>query len=370
MVARRKVRDCETPSPTRLEACAPRIPSRSLTFREQDGLLPLMPKRFERRQDWDARIPPEFPPRRRYLIGVSGGRDSVALLHWLVAQGYRELVVCHLDHGLRGPAARADARFVERLAQRDDLLFASARVDVAALAAKKKQSIETAARTARLDFFAQVARRRRCSTIFLGHHANDLVETFLFNLLRGSGQRATRHVSKQTINGVELTIVRPLSGVWREEIDTYIEAHRLRFREDATNQNLAATRNRLRHRLLPMIEKEFGRGVRQSLWRAAEIAAAEDAALETMLPKNLADARQLPLALQRRAVRRWLQAHAVSDIGFELIESVRALLDPSNRVAKVNLPGNRHARRRAGTFFIEDLPHTKSTKEHKGKKAL
>ncbi|MGI8436091.1 MAG: tRNA lysidine(34) synthetase TilS [Chthoniobacterales bacterium] len=329
-----------------------------------------MNKSAQPERGWESAVLRDFPPQRRYLIGVSGGRDSVALLHWLQTQGYRKLVVCHLDHALRGRASRADERFVERLAQRDDLPFASARVEVAARATEKKQSIETAARSARLEFFAQVARRRRCSTIFLGHHADDLVETFLFNLLRGSGQRATRPVSAQTINGVELTIVRPLLGVWREEIDAYVSAHRLRFREDATNQRLIATRNRLRHRVLPMIEKEFGRAVRQNLWRAAEIAAAEDVALEAMLPKDFASARNLPLALQRRATRRWLQEHAVSDIGFQLIENVRALLDPGHRTAKVNLPGNRHARRRAGQFFVEDLPHTKSTKERKGKKPL
>ena len=315
-----------------------------------------MTKRVHLLRAWDASVLRDFPTGRRYLIGVSGGRDSVVLLHWLLAQGYQKLVVCHLDHGLRGRAAQADARFVERLAAQAKLPFVLQCEDVKARAAKSKCSIETAARAARHEFFAAVGRRRRCPTIFLGHHADDLAETFLFNLLRGSGsegQRAIRAVSTQRVKKFGLTIVRPLLGVWREEIDAYVGAHQLRFREDASNQSLGPMRNRIRHRILPMLEKEFGRGVRQSLWRAAEIAAEEHAALEEMMPPDLRDARKLPVALQRRAVRRWLREHAIADIGFELIERVRALLDPSGDVAKVNLPGNRHARRRSGKLFIE-----------------
>ncbi len=305
---------------------------------------------------WPSAVLREFPPTRRYLVGVSGGRDSVALLHWLQALGYRKLIVCHLDHGMRGRASAADARFVERLAAADKLPFELRREDVKARAARDRCSIETAARAARLDFFAQVGRRRRCPTIFLGHHADDLAETFLFHLLRGSGTaglRSIQAVARHVIEQRELTLVRPLLGVWREEIDRYAEEHRLRFREDASNSSLEPTRNRLRHRIIPLLEKEFGRTVRQSLWRAAEIAGAEEAAWAAMMPPDLAGARESSVALQRRAVRRWLRENEVSKISFELIEKVRALLDPANGVAKVNLPGDRHARRRGGKFFIE-----------------
>ena len=307
-------------------------------------------------REWDVPELRAFSPKARHLIGVSGGRDSVVLLHWLYAQGYRKLIVCHLDHGLRGRAGQADARFVERLATRLDLTLESHRADVRAQAAATRCSIETAARAARHEFFAEVSRRRRCATIFLGHQADDLAETFLFNLLRGSGsagQSSLRAVSQQKIAGRVLTLVRPLLGVWRAEIDGYVSAHGLRFREDASNQSLEPTRNRLRHRLIPLLEKELGRNVRETLWRAARIAADEDVALENMTPPHPLDARGLPVALQRRAVRRWLRENAVADIGFELIESVRALLDPASGVAKVNLPGDRHARRKAGKLFVE-----------------
>ncbi len=310
---------------------------------------------------WNAEIPRLFSATKRYLIGVSGGRDSVALLHWLVAVGYRKLIVCHLDHRLRGRTSAADARFVARLADINDLSFEEGAADVRTLAARTKQSIETAARAARYAFFAQVARRRRCDTIFLGHHADDLVETFLINLFRGagmSGQRAIREVSTRLIGKVQLTVVRPLLGAWRAEIDEYVSAHRLRFREDASNQQLHALRNRMRHRIIPLLEKEFGRDIRKTVRRAALIAGEEDSLLGEMLPPistqlAIKQLRNIPIALQRRALLQWLRFHSVPNLSFENVESVRSLLNATASPAKVNLPGGRHGRRRAGELFIE-----------------
>jgi len=300
----------------------------------------------------------------RYLIGVSGGRDSVALLHWLIECGYSKLIVCHLNHRLRGRSSRADAIFVQKLAARYDVDLALGAIDVRALAVRTKQSIETAARDARYKFFAQVAKRRRCRTIFLGHHADDLVETFLINLFRGAGPgglRAMRGVSIRKIDNMKLQIVRPLLGVSREQIDDYVREHGLKFREDASNKNLAPLRNRIRHRIIPEIEKQLGRNVRGTIWRAATIAAEEENFFEALLPDKLSKLtalavkplRAMPIAVQRRMLHEWLRARDVPDLSFDLIERVRALLDLSNRAAKTNLPQDRHVRRRAGQIFIE-----------------
>ena len=310
---------------------------------------------------WSEETLRSFPPDQRYLIGVSGGRDSVALLHWLGCLGYRKLVVCHLDHQLRGRSSTADARFVEKLAATNKLAFECGQTDVSRLARETKQSIEAAARAVRYSFFARVARRRRCRTILLGHHADDLVETFLINLFRGAGgagRQGIRPISLRSVDRVELIIVRPLLSVWRAEIDEYVRAHRLRFREDATNQKLDALRNRMRLRIIPGLEKEFGRDIRKTVYRMALIAAEEDAFLTEALPQTSArlsvkELRALPVALQRRAITQWLREQQVSDVGFVLVEQVRAMLDPEAGRAKVNLPGDRHARRRAGEIFIE-----------------
>src|SRR5436189_5699023 len=114
-----------------------------------------------------------FSPTRRHLIGVSGGRDSVALLDRLVDLGYENLFVCHLNHQLRGRSSDADARFVKKLAAKYDVDLEIGSANVRALAAKQKMSIEAAAREARYNFFMLVAKSRRTETIFLAHHADD-----------------------------------------------------------------------------------------------------------------------------------------------------------------------------------------------------
>jgi tRNA(Ile)-lysidine synthase len=330
-----------------------------------------------------------FLPDARYLIGVSGGRDSVTLLHWLITLGYERLVVCHLNHRLRGRSSDADARFVKMLVERynQEVLRQALRVpkarkrqrtarrttagriefelgsaNIRALAKKQKMSIETAAREARYTFFGETARRRNCRTIFVAHHADDLVETFLINLFRGAGNAglaAMREISTRRIDGVDLTIVRPFLYVWRQEIDDYVRERRLKFREDATNKNLAPLRNRIRHRIIPYLEKTLGRNIRQNIWRTAMITADEEKWIESeLLDSTHADLsvvklREMPVALQRRALLRWLRGQNISGIGFDAIERVRSLIDPDARIAKVNLSRNRHARRRAGKIFIE-----------------
>ncbi|MEO6871647.1 MAG: tRNA lysidine(34) synthetase TilS, partial [Chthoniobacterales bacterium] len=224
----------------------------------------------------------------------------------------------------------------------------------------RTESIEAAGRAARLEFFTKVGRRRRCLTIFLGHHADDQVETFLLRLFRGAGRRGLGAMQEVSQVG-PLKIVRPLLAVWRTEIDAYVAERGLKFREDASNAELAARRNRVRHNIVPELEKRFGRNLRSSLWRAANVLAEEDALLETLVPNELAERENLPVRtlaalsrpLQRRVILRWLHGHRVPDAGYEAIESVRRLLDPAMRVAKVNLPNDLHARRRAGVIFLE-----------------
>ena len=303
---------------------------------------------------------PGIPRTRRLLVGISGGLDSTALLHALVAHGCTKITLLHLNHSLRGPAADADAAFVRRLARRLGLPLITARADVAALARERKLSIETAAREARYVFFAGAARQTRCHTLVLAHHADDQAETFLFNLLRGggSGLGGMRLRTVREIDGVKLEILRPWLGLWRAEIEAYAAREKLRYRGDASNDSPAHTRNRLRSRVLPMLSKEFGRDIRQSLWRAAEVLAAQQEWLDQSLSLRgeelpVPALRTLPEALQRHAIHEWLRRHRVPQVSFALIEAARALLAPGAAVAKVNLPGGRFARRRAGVLFLD-----------------
>ncbi|HEY6071115.1 MAG TPA: tRNA lysidine(34) synthetase TilS [Chthoniobacterales bacterium] len=304
----------------------------------------------------------QLSPDRRYLVGVSGGRDSVALLHWLVQRGHENLIACHLNHRLRGAASDRDARFVEKFVEKYDVDLETDSVNVRALAKNKKISIEAAGREARYKFFARVAKLQDAQTILLGHHADDLVETFLINLFRGSGMTglsAMREVSKRRVNDVDLTIVRPFLGIWRNDIDEYLKLHRLKFREDKSNKDIAALRNRIRGRIIPYLEKTLGRNIRQNIWRAAMIAAEEETWIDAQLPNARGDElavgelRELPIALQRREILKWLRAHKIANVGFDVVEDIRSLLQREARVAKINLPEDRHVRRRAGKIFIE-----------------
>ena len=310
-------------------------------------------------QTWGRESLADLPNDRRFLIGVSAGRDSVALLHWLLERGYRRLVVCHFEHGLRGRASKADAHFVRRLALQYDLTFELGAGEIRALATKKKQSLETVAREERLKFFARVARRRRCSAIFLAHQADDQVETFLLNLFRGAGGRGLGAMRPRSMIG-SLTVVRPFLGVWRTEIDAYVHTNNLKFREDASNAELAARRNRVRHKIIPWLEKQFGRGLRRTIWRAATILAEEENFLASLTPNDLTTNEKIPveelrgmtLSLQRRTILAWLRHQSVSEVGFEVIEQVRGLL-ARDEPARMNLAQDRHLRRRGGQMFLE-----------------
>lgn len=304
------------------------------------------------------------PKNRRYLIGVSGGRDSVVLLDSLHRLGYRAGVVGHFNHRLRGRASGADQSFVRRLAQRLGLEFVTGSADVAAAARKHKRSVETEAREQRYAFFARAARRLRLRLLLLGHHAGDRAETFLHHLFRGTGPGGLvtpRPHSERVVDGWRFEVMRPLLSCGREAIDYAVRERGLKYREDASNADLAFLRNRLRHQLLPTVKKIVGRDPEAALCRVMEILGAEDQLIESLVPAGLAEEAELSVAelqalhpaLQRRLIWRWLNRRGVPRAGFAGVEAVRALLDVANGPAKVNLPGETFARRRRGVLFLE-----------------
>lgn len=290
-------------------------------------------------------------------MGVSGGRDSIVLLHALLKSGYRHLTVCHLNHQLRGKASNGDADFVRQLAVKNGLAFLSAEADVKKFAQENHLSIETAARNLRYAFFAECARRAQCQELVLAHHADDQIETVLFNFLRGSGAAGLTGMKPQSRRG-RLTIYRPLLAVTSDDICAYATEHGLKWRDDASNRSTAHTRNRIRHEILPVLDRSVGRNYRQAILRAAEILSGEEEWMDSLVPSpgDRLSCRELsvwPRALQRRFVRQWLIKKQIVDPGFEEVERVLSLLDAANGPAKINLPGDRHARRRAGEIFVE-----------------
>jgi len=284
------------------------------------------------------------------LVGVSGGVDSMALLHALVRTGRRPVVV-HFDHGWRAESA-ADAEWVRDRVARLGLKYVGGKMRAAARGHR-----EADARTARYAFFAKSARRLRIPDLVLAHHADDQVETFLMQLLRGSGAAARGMDAISRREG--LVLHRPWLGVWKKEITRYARRHKLAWREDGTNADTRHRRNLVRRRLLPYLQKQFSPQVVENLLRAAEILRAEgewldvlcgDAAMQPEL--SVKALRAAPLAQQRRTILRWLQGRGVKETDFAKVESVRGLLE-KNIPAKVNLSAGRFARRRSGKIFVE-----------------
>ena len=273
--------------------------------------------------------------------------DSVALLESLVRTG-RQPVVLHVDHGWR-PESAAEAKQVRALAKKHGL-----KILVHKLRTTKRN--EAAARAGRYAFFAEAAKKLRLRDVVLAHHADDQVETFLLQLLRGSGSSA-RVMEPETKRG-GLVLHRPWLALWKKEIVAYARARKLSWSEDSSNADTRHRRNLIRKRLLPYLKKLTGTETPRHLWRAAEIARAENEWLDELcaplanrreLP--VAELRAAPLAQQRRTILRWLQARGIADISFTDVEAVRRLLT-DREPAKVNLSGNRFARRRAGLIFI------------------
>src|ERR1700719_40974 len=213
-----------------------------------------------------------YPREQRHLVGVSGGVDSRVLLHLLPMLGFRDLVVCHLNHNLRGVESLEDSKFVRRLSRRLGLpLHIDTLTEIPGTG-----SLEAAAREARLQFFARAAEHFSTSSVLLAHHADDQIETFLFNLFRGTGSLdngAIKAESEVKVGSQPLLIRRPLLEVWKEEIREFATAFRLRFREDSTNLSRQMVRNRVRHDLIPEIEKQMGRQIGRALLRTIKLAA-------------------------------------------------------------------------------------------------
>ncbi|MBI5397505.1 MAG: tRNA lysidine(34) synthetase TilS [Verrucomicrobia bacterium] len=271
------------------------------------------------------------------LVGVSGGPDSVALLDALAALapefGWR-LRVAHFNHHLRGRASDADERFVRGLAEDYGLPVSVGGGDVRAFAAKQKLSIEDAARRMRHGFFAEVAATCGIRKLALGHTADDQVETLLQRLLRGAGTHglAAMHWSNRL---GELTVVRPMLGVWKAEALDYLKQRGLKFRRDHTNRDTTFQRNRIRHKLLPLLEREFNPAVKAVLHQTAEMLAAEDEWLEAQaVQKGRRRKAELPVkllqrkhvAVQRRMIYRWLLANdAGAAVDFQTVEALRRM---------------------------------------------
>ena len=244
------------------------------------------------------------------VVAVSGGPDSMALLHALLhLRGPLGLSLrgAHLDHGLRGDAGAADAAFVAGTFDDAGAPCVVETADVGAYRAAHRLSPEQAAREVRYAFLARVYREHGADAVALGHTANDQVETILMHILRGSGLTGLRGMaasSARPVDGAPVRFARPLLGVPRADTEAYCDAIGLRPRTDESNRSPEFTRNRIRTELLPLLE-ELNPTVRDALLRLSAAAARELAWLDAEADQVWADAAEVrddSVVLDRRAV--------------------------------------------------------------------
>lgn len=194
-------------------------------------------------------------PPGRIGLAVSGGSDSVALAFLLTKGGTKKnaakrFVVLHVDHGLR-PESKEEYRFVRALAKRLGLPFKGTHAKVVQ---EKGESLEMAARRVRLAFFARQMRLCRLDAIATGHHMDDVAETFLMRIRRASGPEGLAGIKEKSTVG-DIRFVRPLLGCRDAELKAYLRKYGEEWREDASNDDVSIERNRVRHEVIPFLEK-------------------------------------------------------------------------------------------------------------------
>jgi tRNA(Ile)-lysidine synthase len=264
-----------------------------------------------------------IPEGTHVVVGVSGGADSVALLHILHRLGY-SLTAAHLNHSIRGAEADGDEAFVKALCKKLGIKCVTAKTDVPALAKENGISLEMAAREARHDFFRSLKPEASSLLIALAHHADDQLETFFLRAARGTGLGGLSGMkSFQTLEG--LILVRPMLGIRRAEIIQWLEKEKIEWREDATNTDETISRNFIRHQLLPMFGKLNDRAA-ENLLRTMDILRDEDDHPEK--------------AARRREIRDWLIAQGVTPT-FDAVEQVVSFSEKTSGTQFLDLEGLR-----------------------------
>ncbi|AMP21290.1 hypothetical protein AZF37_09170 [endosymbiont 'TC1' of Trimyema compressum] len=222
---------------------------------------------------------------QRVLIGVSGGLDSMVLLH--LFKSYKdklgiEIGISHLNHGLRGMESDLDQKLVKEVAQQLKIPFYTDNMLIEAIACEKKQSIEECARICRYNFFKNIMKQEGYDLIATAHHFQDQSETVLIHLIRGSGLKGLKGMAYK--RGL---LIRPLLNITKDEIKDYSIEHGIVYREDKSNDDMDFLRNRIRQELIPVL-KNYNNKIEDSLFRLSQIATVENDYLEKKTKEAIA----------------------------------------------------------------------------------
>jgi tRNA(Ile)-lysidine synthase len=315
----------------------------------------------------------------RVGVAVSGGADSVALLRVLVdlrSELGIVISVAHFNHQLRAADSDGDEQFVADLARKLEIPFFARRDDVGAFARIRKLSLEQAARDLRYRWLHQLAIRENLNAITTGHTLDDQAETVLMKFLRGAGTRGLGSI-RPILMLEQVPVVRPLLETSRADVEYYLVSHNQPWREDHTNSDTRLTRNRIRHQLLPLLERDFNPNIRQLLSEAADIALAEEdfwqphiAAMVSRWHQKVRGMRlqesarasagflSVGVAVQRRALMQFLEWHGIK-ADFHHIEEVRRCA--LGETTSANLPGGWRAGRDGD--WLQLVPPASATDE-------
>lgn len=319
-------------------------------------------------------------PGETILVGVSGGADSVCLLHALrsVQEEFDiQLAVAHLNHGIRGEEAERDAVFVKELCKKWGIPCFCKQEDIPALSKKEGISEETAGRLARYRFFHKLCVREGFSKIATAHNRDDQAETMLMRVLRGTGIAGMGGIRYIRTDGV----IRPLLNVERRQVEAYCSENGLNYLTDSTNAEETYTRNKIRHQLLPLIKREFNPNITETLAVMAENMA-EDGDFLNSYAKRLYQRINTPAPARKpvvldieslkmviKSIRSRLILFAAKDAmgkDYSLerchIEAVDQLIKKENGAA-VDLPGGLRVAVRYGWLAFETRDEQQSIKE-------
>lgn len=299
----------------------------------------------------------------KVLLGVSGGPDSVVLLHTLNALSNDlsiTLHIAHLNHGIRGKQSDLDEEFVQDLAKHFGIEITTRKVDIPSIKLDMRAGIEEAARAVRYSFLQETAANIGANKIAVGHNADDRAESVLLNLIRGAGVDGLG-----SIRPVRGNIIRPLIDTFRWEIEAYIKEAGIPFRVDESNADINYSRNRIRHELIPLLEENYNPKIKTSLIRIADIASNQSEYLEESAQStmnqiasdgniNIQMLLNLPKALQYQIIRSEIRRVKgdLIDVTYEQVERVICELQ-SGEDFTITLPsGEIYAVRDADKFNV------------------
>ena len=300
------------------------------------------------------------------LLAVSGGADSMALADGvlqLVNEGYCSAHVLHVEHGLRGEEALADAELVRRFCEEKGLAFTCVHVDVNAYAQGNKLSTEEAARKLRYDALEEKAQDLNADFILTAHHSDDQAETVLLKLLRGAG---TEGLSGMQVRSGK--IMRPLLHLTREHLENYCALLNISYCYDSSNDDLHYTRNKIRRELLPYLEKNFNPAIKKAVVQSAGILQEDDACLNQMAQEkfqalanctdegiilNVRKWQEVPAALRKRILRQAYFLAGGKELGYRHTEALDVLCLRKTSGKYLQLPQKMQAFYQRGSLTIK-----------------